>query len=301
MINVYASKIPMQWVSTKTGDKIKFLEFTNAKKPGAPITYGLRQVRPEGFELSKKFDEAMIKAIKAKGGIKTNMIVVKGVDTKFTGGKQWMVLNDGCEIFVIDAVTKKLILKQVVNGQDTPVAKDVTEIIRQEIRSVLKESQNSDSLKSILKIAKIGKFFGIFNENFFKEIQEAVTKKVQTSLDAYKAKIPSDKMEDYNSLVKDLLLPLKNAKTFEEFILVANNISKYSNKIKIDESIDLKSTIATLEKDLKAIVKDVKGLWNKTKENRIFLSIVTILARILLMTFFGVIHELLRLNQGASW
>jgi len=186
-------------------------------------------------------------------------------------------------------------------GQDTPVAKDVTEIIRQENRSALKESKNSDSLKSILRILKIGKFFGIFNDNFFKEIQEAVTKKVETSLDAYKAKIPSDKMEDYNSLVKDLLLPLKNAKTFEEFILVANNISKYTNKIKIDESIDLKSTIATLEKDLKAIVKDVKGMWNKTKENRIFLSIVTILARILLMTFFGVIHELLRLNQGTSW
>jgi NAD-dependent SIR2 family protein deacetylase len=179
--------------------------------------------------------------------------------------------------------------------------KEITEIIRQEIHSAPKESKNSDSLKSILRILKIGKFFGIFNDNFFKEIQEAVTKKVETSLDAYKTKIPSDKMEDYNSLVKDLLLPLKNAKTFEEFILVANNISKYSNKIKIDESIDLKSTIATLEKDLKAIVKDVKGLWNKTKENRIFLSIVTILARILLMTFFGVIHELLRLNQGTSW
>ena len=89
MINVYASKIPMAWVSTKTGDKIKFLEFKNAKNPKANIYYGLRQVRPEGFELSKNFDAAMIEAIKAKGGIKTNMIVVKGVDVKFTGGKQW--------------------------------------------------------------------------------------------------------------------------------------------------------------------------------------------------------------------
>jgi hypothetical protein len=137
MINVYASKIPMQWVSTKTGDKIKFLEFTNAKKPGAPITYGLRQTRPEGFELSKNFDTAMIAAIKAKGGIKTNMIVVKGVDVKFTGGKQWLVLNDGCEIFVIDAVTKKLKFKEVVNGVDA--RPEIAEIIRQEIRTALQE------------------------------------------------------------------------------------------------------------------------------------------------------------------
>lgn len=137
MINVYASKIPMAWVSTKTGDKIKFLEFKNAKNPKANIYYGLRQVRPEGFELSKNFDAAMIEAIKAKGGIKTNMIVVKGVDVKFTGGKQWMVLNDGCEIIVIDAVTKTPKFRKVVNGVDA--RPEISEIIRNEIRSALKE------------------------------------------------------------------------------------------------------------------------------------------------------------------
>lgn len=121
MINVYASKIPMAWVSTKTGDKIKFLEFKNAKNPKANIYYGLRQTRPEGFELSKNFDAAMIEAIKAKGGIKTNMIVVKGVDTKYTGGKLWMLLNDGCEIIVIDAVTKTPKFRKVVNGTDKKV------------------------------------------------------------------------------------------------------------------------------------------------------------------------------------
>lgn len=139
MINVYASKIPMQWVSTKTGDKIKFLEFTNAKKPGAPISYGLRQVRPEGFELSKNFDATMIEAIKAKGGLKTNVIVVKGVDTKFTGGKQWLVLNDGCEIIVIDAITKTPKFRKVVNGTDSRPDAAIKEAVRKEIKAVLKE------------------------------------------------------------------------------------------------------------------------------------------------------------------
>lgn len=139
MINVYASKIPMQWVSTKTGDKIKFLEFKNAKNPKANIYYGLRQVRPEGFELSKNFDAVMIEAIKAKGGIKTNMIVVKGVDTKYTGGKLWMLLNDGCEIIVIDAVTKTPKFRKVVNGTDVRPETSVAEVIRQEVRAALKE------------------------------------------------------------------------------------------------------------------------------------------------------------------
>lgn len=139
MINVYASKIPMAWVSTKTGDKIKFLEFKNAKNPKANIYYGLRQTRPEGFELSKNFDAAMIEAIKTKGGIKTNMIVVKGVDTKYTGGKLWMLLNDGCEIIVIDAVTKTPKFRKVVNGTDVRPETTVTELIRKEVRSALKE------------------------------------------------------------------------------------------------------------------------------------------------------------------
>jgi hypothetical protein len=129
----------MQWVSTKTGDKIKFLEFTNAKKPGAPISYGLRQVRPEGFELSKNFDATMIEAIKAKGGLKTNVIVVKGVDTKFTGGKQWLVLNDGCEIIVIDAITKTPKFRKVVNGTDSRPDAAIKEAVRKEIKAVLKE------------------------------------------------------------------------------------------------------------------------------------------------------------------
>jgi hypothetical protein len=151
MINVYASKIPMQWVSTKTGDKIKFLEFTNAKKPGAPIYYGLRQVRPEGFELSKNFDAAMIDAIKAKGGLKTNVIVVKGVDTKYTGGKLWMLLNDGCEIIVIDAVTKTPKFRKVVNGTDSRPDAAVKEAVRKEVQSVLKEAGWGSAITNLVK------------------------------------------------------------------------------------------------------------------------------------------------------
>ena len=127
MINVYASKIPMQWVSTKTGDKIKFLEFKNAKDPKGTIHFGLRQTRPEGYELSSNFDAAMIEAIKAKGGIKTNMIVVKGVETKYTGGKLWMVLKPGCEIIVLDAIAKTPKFRKVVEGQDGIKAAEIDE------------------------------------------------------------------------------------------------------------------------------------------------------------------------------
>jgi hypothetical protein len=143
MINVYASKIPMQWVSTKTGDKIKFLEFKNAKDPKGTIYFGLRQTRPEGYELSSNFDAAMIEAIKAKGGIKTNMILVKGVETKYTGGKLWMVLKPGCEIIVLDAIAKTTKFRKVVEGQDgnkaAEVEQSLKEVVRKEIQKALKE------------------------------------------------------------------------------------------------------------------------------------------------------------------
>ena len=140
MINVYASKIPMQWVSTKTGDKIKFLEFKNAKDPKGTIHFGLRQTRPEGFELSNNFDAAMIEAIKVKGGIKTNMIVVKGVETKYTGNKLWMVLKPGCEIIVLDAVAKTPKFRKVIDGQDSAKASDVTESLKKILRTEINKA-----------------------------------------------------------------------------------------------------------------------------------------------------------------
>ena len=115
-MNVYASKIPMSWVDTKDG-KMKFLEFKNAKDPKGTIHYVLRQNRPDQFELSKNFDAAMVEAIKAKGGIKTNMIIVKDVTTHYKG-KLWMKVHDGTEIIVLDAVNKKPIFRKVVNGKD---------------------------------------------------------------------------------------------------------------------------------------------------------------------------------------
>ena len=115
-MNVYASKVPMSWVDTKEG-KMKFLEFKNAKDPKGTIYYALRQNRPDEFELSKNFDAAMIEAIKAKSGIKTNMIIVKDVTTSYKG-KLWMKIHDGTEIIVLDAVNKKPIFRKVVNGKD---------------------------------------------------------------------------------------------------------------------------------------------------------------------------------------
>ena len=115
-MNVYASKVPMSWVDTKEG-KMKFLEFKNAKYPKGTIYYALRQNRPDEFQLSKNFDSAMIEAIKAKGGIKTNMIIVKDVTTSYKG-KLWMKIHDGTEIIVLDAVNKKPIFRKIVNGKD---------------------------------------------------------------------------------------------------------------------------------------------------------------------------------------
>lgn len=115
-MNVYCSKIPMSWVETKTG-KCKFLEFKNAKDPKGTIYYGLRQTRPEGFVLSDAFDKALIEAIRKVGGIKSNMIVVKGINVSYSG-KQWMKPTDGCEIIVIDGIAKKPTFRQVVNGTD---------------------------------------------------------------------------------------------------------------------------------------------------------------------------------------
>jgi len=115
-MNVYASKIPMSWVDTKDG-KMKFLEFKNAKDPKGTIYYAVRQSRPEEFQLSKNFDAAMVEAIKVKGGIKTNMIIVKDVTTSYKG-KLWMKIHDGTEIIVLDAVNKKPIFRKVINGKD---------------------------------------------------------------------------------------------------------------------------------------------------------------------------------------
>jgi hypothetical protein len=115
-MNVYATKIPMSWVSSKEGP-LKFLEFKNAKDPKGTINYVLRQNRPDEFQLSKNFDAAMIEAIKAKGGSKTNMIIVKDVDTSYKG-KLWMKIKDGTEIIVLDAVKKVPIFRKVVNGVD---------------------------------------------------------------------------------------------------------------------------------------------------------------------------------------
>lgn len=115
-MNVYCSKIPMTWVETKTG-KCKFTEWKNAKDPKGTIYYGLRQTRPEGFVLSDAFDKALIEAIRKVGGIKSNMIVVKDINVSYSG-KQWMKPSDGCEVIVIDGLTKKPTFRQVVNGTD---------------------------------------------------------------------------------------------------------------------------------------------------------------------------------------
>jgi hypothetical protein len=127
-MNIYATKIPMSWVDTKDG-KIKFLEFKNAKDPKGTIHYAVRQNRPDEFQLSKNFDAAMIEAIKAKGGIKTNMIIVKDVDTSYKG-KLWMKIKDGTEIIVLDAVKKTPLFRKVVTGVDdfSKIKKDKEEV-----------------------------------------------------------------------------------------------------------------------------------------------------------------------------
>jgi hypothetical protein len=142
LINVYCSKIPMQWVTAKDGSKIKFLEFKNAKDPKGTILYGLKQGRPEEYELSNNFDSAMIKAIKAVGGIKTNVIVVKGISTKYNG-KLWMKVQPNCEIIVIDGLTKRPKFREVISGTDKAKSVEVDEsfkeVIQTEIRKALKE------------------------------------------------------------------------------------------------------------------------------------------------------------------
>ena len=132
-MNIYATKIPMSWVDTKDG-KIKFLEFKNAKDPKVTIHYAIRQNRPDEFQLSKNFDAAMIEAIKAKGGIKTNMIIVKDVDTAYKG-KLWMKIKDGCEIIVLDAINKKPLFRKVVTGVDdySKIKKDSEETLSENI------------------------------------------------------------------------------------------------------------------------------------------------------------------------
>jgi hypothetical protein len=132
-MNVYATKIPMSWVDTKEG-KIKFLEFKNAKDPKGTIHYAIRQNRSDEFQLSKNFDATMIEAIKAKGGIKTNMIIVKDVDTSYKG-KLWMKVKDGCEIIVLDAVNKKPLFRKVVTGVDdySKIKKDSEDILSENI------------------------------------------------------------------------------------------------------------------------------------------------------------------------
>ena len=115
-MNIYCSKIPMSWVDTKSG-KIKFLEFRNLKEPKGTIYYGLRQGRPEGFDLSMAFDKAIVEAIKKVGGIKSNVIVIKGVTTTYSG-KLWMKPQDVCEVIVIDGITKKPTFRSLINGKD---------------------------------------------------------------------------------------------------------------------------------------------------------------------------------------
>lgn len=125
-VNLVIDKIPMNWFEipgdpedqvNKPACKGKRIECIMLKNPKYPILYTIKTKHSPDHELSKKFDETLVNAIKAMGDKRNDKIVLKGVTT-FHSKKTWVYPVSGCEIIVMSAKTKGPTFREVVTGEN---------------------------------------------------------------------------------------------------------------------------------------------------------------------------------------